>query len=63
MMFMMTLLSSLVPLIVRFVLTIANDPNMRKLDTLGSLNRQLRLDESQSIRDTHLTDFFQKLYF
>ncbi|KIJ98731.1 hypothetical protein K443DRAFT_626750 [Laccaria amethystina LaAM-08-1] len=40
----------------------SDDPNSRKLEALlGSLNRQLRLDETRNMRDTHLTDFFQKL--
>lgn len=39
-----------------------NDPNTCKLETLlGLFNRQLRLDETRSMRDTHLTDFFHRL--
>ena len=39
----------------------SNDPIARKLDTLmGTFSRQLRLNETQSMRPTLVTDFFQK---
>ena len=39
-----------------------NDPNACKLESLlGLFNRQLRLDETRSMRDTYLTDFFHRL--
>ena len=39
-----------------------DDPNACKLEALlGLLNRQLHLDETWNMRDTHLTDFFQQL--
>ncbi|KAI0289550.1 hypothetical protein BC826DRAFT_1106910 [Russula brevipes] len=39
-----------------------NDPIARKLEgILGSFNRQLRLDETRSMKATTLTDFFQRL--
>jgi hypothetical protein len=39
----------------------SNDPIARKLDILlGTFNRQLHLKETQSMRSTLVTDFFQK---
>ncbi len=39
-----------------------NDPLARKIEALlGSFNRQLRLEETSSMKDTTLTDFFQRL--
>ena len=39
-----------------------DDPNACKLEALlGLLNRQLHLDKTWNMRDTHLTDFFQQL--
>jgi len=39
-----------------------NDPLARKIEALlGSFNRQLRLEETSSMKNTTLTDFFQRL--
>ena len=39
----------------------SNDPLAPKLDTLlRTFNRELHFDETQRMRDTHLTNFFQK---
>ena len=38
-----------------------NDPTARKLEALfESLNMQLRLEETENIRDTALTDYFDR---
>ncbi|KAF8149040.1 hypothetical protein B0H34DRAFT_667879 [Crassisporium funariophilum] len=38
-----------------------NDPIARKVEAiLGSFNRQLRLDETKGLKNTTVTDFFQK---
>jgi hypothetical protein len=65
----MTVLLSLFPLsaILKAVSTIGkytndmNDPLARKIEALlGSLNRQLRLEETRGLKDAHLTDFFDQ---
>ena len=39
-----------------------NEPIARKMEAiLGSFNRQLRLDETKTMKTTVLTDFFQQL--
>ena len=39
-----------------------NDPFARKMEELlGSFNRQLRLEETRSMKNTVLTDFFQRV--
>jgi len=38
-----------------------NEPIVCKMEALlGAFNRQLRLDETRGMKDTHLTEFFQR---
>jgi hypothetical protein len=58
---MMVLLSLIQPGLKTVPTNDMNDPLARKIEALlGSLNRQLRLEETRGLKDAVLTDFFDR---